>query len=59
MDEFWQHGKSSEGFSIESSCGVSRKGGFSKDLFGEVEDMRIAESGSRIRSPGCGDEVQT
>ena len=52
MDEFRQPGKNSEGFSIGSSCVVSRKGAFSKDLFGEVEDTRIAQSGSGIRIPG-------
>ena len=59
MDKFWQTGKNTEGFGIESSCGVSRKRAFGKDLSGEVEDTRFAESGSRIRIPGCGDEVQT
>ena len=59
MDEIRQSGKSSEGFGIGSSCGgVSRKGAFSKDLFGEVEDTRIAESASRIRNPVYGNEVQ-
>ena len=43
MEGFQQFGKSSEGFGIGSSCGVSRKGVFSEDLFGEVEDSRIAE----------------
>ena len=43
MDGFWQYGKSSEGFGIGSSCGILRKGAFSEDLFGEVEDSRIAE----------------
>ena len=59
MDELQPTGKSSEGFGIGSSCGVSRKEAFSKDLFGEMEDTRIAESGSRKRIPGYGDEVQT
>ena len=59
MDEFRQTGKISEGLGVGSRCGVSRKGGFSKDLFGEMEDTRIAESCSRIRIPGYGDEVQT
>ena len=59
MDEIRQPDKSSEGFGIGSSCGVSRKGAFSEDLFGEVEDLRIAESGRRIRIPGYGEEVQT
>ena len=59
MDEFRQTGKISEGLGVGSRCGVSRKGGFSKDLFGEMEDTRIAESGSRIRITGYGDEVQT
>ena len=58
MDAFRPPGKSSEGFGIGSSCGVSRKEAFSEDLFGEVEDTRIAESGSGIRIPDCGDEVQ-
>ena len=40
------------------ACGVSRKGTFSKDLFREVRDT-TAESGSRLRTPGWGDEVQT
>ena len=57
-DEFRQPDKSSEGFGIEPSCGVSRKRAFRKDLFGEVRDT-VAESGSRIRIPGDGDEVQT
>ena len=59
LDEFRQTGKISEGLGVGSRCSVSRKGGFSKDLFGEMEDTRIAESGSRIRIPGYGDEVQT
>ena len=59
MDEFRQTGKISEGLGVGSRCGVSRKGGFSKDLFEEMEDTRIAEIGSRIRIPGYGDEVQT
>ena len=62
MDEIRQSDRSSEGFGIGSRCVVSRKsrkGGFSKDLFGEVEDTRAAESGSGIRSPGYGNEVQT
>ena len=59
MDEIRPPGKSSEGFGIGSSCGVSRKEAFSEDLFGEVEDTRVAESGSRLRTPGYSDEVQT
>ena len=59
IDQFRQPGRSSEGFGTGSSCGMSRKGAFGKDLYGEVEDMSIAESGSRIRIPGDGDEVQT
>ena len=42
MDEYRQPGKSFEGYDIGSSCGVSRKETFSKDLFGEVEETRIA-----------------
>ena len=57
-DAFRQPGKSSELFGIGPSCGVSRKGALGKDLFGEVRDT-IAESGSRIRIPGYGNEVQT
>ena len=57
MDELQPTGKNSEGFGIGSSCGVSRKEAFSEDLFGEVEDTRVAESGSGIRIPDCGDEV--
>ena len=59
MDAFRQSAKSSEGFGIGFSCGLSRKEAFSEDLFGEVEDTRVAEIGSGIRIPGCGDEVQT
>ena len=59
MDKFRQPGKSSVGFGIGSHCGVPRRGAFSEDLFGEVKDRRNAESGSRIRSPGYGNEVQT
>ena len=59
IDQFRQSGGSSEGFGISSSCSLSRRGAFGKDLSGEVEDMSIAESGSRIRIPGDGDEVQT
>ena len=59
IDQFRQPGRSFEGFGIESSCGLLRRGAFGKDLSGEVEDMSIAESGSRIRIPGDGDEVQT
>ena len=58
-EEFRQSGKSFEGFGIGSSCGVSGKRAFSKDLFGEVENTRIAASGSRIKIPGYGIEVQT
>ena len=54
IDQFRQPGRSSEGFGIGSSCGLSRKGAFGKDLSGEVEDMSIAESGSRVRIPGDG-----
>ena len=59
MDKFWQPAESSEGFGIGSRCGLSRKRAFGKDLSGEVDDMSIAESGSRIRIPGDGNEVQT
>ena len=59
MDKFWQPGKSSEGIGIGFSCGVLRKEAFSEDLFGEVEETRIAESGSKKRIPGYSDEVQT
>ena len=59
IDQFRQPGRSSEGFGIGSSCGVSRKGALGKDLFGEVDDTRIAESGGRLRFPAYGDEVET
>ena len=59
IDQFRQPGRSSEGFGIGSTCGLSRRGAFGKDLSGEVEDTRIAESGSRTRIPGYSDEVQT
>ena len=59
MDEFRQTGRSSEKLGVGSRCGWSRKGAFSKDLFGEVKDVSIAVSGSRISNPGDGDEVQT
>ena len=59
IDQFRQPGRIFEGFGIGSSCGLSRRGAFSKDLSGEVEDMSIAESGSRKGIPGDGDEVQT
>ena len=59
MDGFRQPGKSSEGFGIGSRCCVPRRGAFREDLFGEVEDTRNAESGSRIRTPGYGNEVGT
>ena len=59
MDEFRQPGKSSESFGIGSRCGVSKKGGFSEDLFGEVEETRVAESCSRTRIPGYGEEMLT
>ena len=59
IDQFRQPGKTSGVFGIGSSCCVSGKEAFSEDLFGEVEDKRIAESGSSIRIPGDGDEVQT
>ena len=58
MDEIRQPAESSEGFGIGSRCGVSRNGALGKDLFGEVRDT-LAKSGSRIRIPGYGDEVQT
>ena len=45
-DEIRPPGKSSEGFGNGSSCGFSRKEALSEDLFGEVEDTRIAESDS-------------
>ena len=60
MDKFWQPGESSEGFGIGSRYVVStqsRKRAFGKDLFGEVEDTRVAGSYSR-RIPGYGNEVQ-
>ena len=57
IDRFRQSGKSSEAFGIWSSIGVSRKGVFGNDLFGEVEDTKVAESGSRLGTPGYGDEV--
>ena len=59
MVEFRQTGKGSEWFGIGSDCGVSGIGAFSNDLFGELEDTRVAESGSKMRSPGYGYEVQT
>ena len=59
MDKFWQRGKNSEGIGIGFSCGVARKEAFSEDLFGEVEETRIAESGIKKRIPGYSDEVQT
>ena len=59
IDQFLQPGRSFEGFGIGSSCGLSRRGALGKDLSREVEEMSIAESGSRIRIPGDGDEVQT
>ena len=59
MDKFRQPGKSSEGFGIGSSCGVSKKGAFSENLFGEVEDSRIADSDSIGKIPGYGEEVKT
>ena len=59
MDAFGQPGKSSEGYGVGSSCGVSRKEAFSGDQFGDVEDTRVAESGSGIRIPGDGDEMKT
>ena len=62
MDENREPGKSSEEFGIGSRCDVSRqsrKGAFGKNLFGEVEDARVAGSCSRRRIPGYGDEVQT
>ena len=57
MDELQPTGKSSEGFGIGSSCGVSRKEAFSEDPIGEVEDTRVVESGSGMRILDCGDEV--
>ena len=59
IDQFRQPGRSFEGFGIGCSCGLSRRGALGKDLSVEVEDMSIAESGSRIGIPGDGDEVQT
>ena len=59
MVEFREPGKSSEGLGIGSCWGVSRSGAFSKDLFWEVEDTRIAENYSSIRTRGYLDEVQT
>ena len=59
IDQFRQPGRSSEPIGIGSRCGVARKRTFGKDLFGDVEDSRIAESGSRRRIPSYSDEVQT
>ena len=59
IDGFSQSGRSFEGFGIGFSCGLSRRGAFGKVPSGEVEDMSIAESGSRIRIRGDGNEVQT
>ena len=62
MDEIWQFGKSFERFGKGSRCVVSRqsrKGAFGEDLFGEVEDTRVAGSCSRKTIPGYGDDVQT
>ena len=59
MDEIRQPGKSSEGFGIGSRCGVSGKEAFSDNVFGEVEDSRITDSDSRVKIPGCVNEVQT
>ena len=58
MNELRQRGKGSEEFGIGSGCGVPRRSVI-EDLFGEVEDTRNAESGSRIRIPGYSVEVQT
>ena len=58
-EELGQSGKSFEGFGIGSSCGVSGKRAVSKDVFGEVENTRIAASGSRMKIPGYDIEVQT
>ena len=46
IDRFRQSGSSSEVFDIGSSSGVPRKRAFSTDLFGEVEDTRVAERGN-------------
>ena len=59
IDQFRQPGRSSEECGFGSSYGLSRRGAFSKGLSGEVEDMSIAERGSRIRIPGDGNEGQT
>ena len=59
VDQFRQPGRSSEGFGIGSSCGLSKRGAFGKDLSGVVEDKRIVESGNRTRFSGYSDEVQT
>ena len=58
MDNFRKPGRSSEGFGVASRCCASRKRAFSKDLLGEVEETRIAESGKGKRIPGYGDGVQ-
>ena len=58
IDQFRQPGRSSEWFDIGSSCDLPRRGAFKKDLSGEVEDTKIAESGSRTKIPGYSDEVQ-
>ena len=64
MDDIRHPGKSSEGSGIgsHSRCVVSRqsrKGAFGKYPSEEVEDTRIAESGSRLRFPDYGDEGET
>ena len=58
-NEFRQSGESSKVFDIGSSSSVSRKGVFSNDLFGLVGDTRTAESGSRIKIQGYGNELET
>ena len=58
LDDFRQPGKISEWFAVEPSCGVLRKGAFTKDLIGEVQVTRTAKNSGRNRIPGYGDEVQ-
>ena len=48
-----------KGLALGPAVVFQEKEVFCEDLFQEVEDTKIAESGSGIRIPGCGDEVQT
>ena len=59
LGEFWWPSKILEGFGMVSSFVVSRKGAFSKEMFGKNKNMRNDARIIRLRIPRYGDEVET